>query len=107
MTKYPILYCPWLHVNGMAIFPFILISNKTLKQNNTLINHELIHIRQQIELLILPFYIFYLSNYLINLVIFRDHAKAYKNIIFEREAYSKDMDIAYLKYRKTWAFLNF
>lgn len=107
MTKYPILYCPWLHVNGMAIFPFILISSKALRQNNTLINHELIHIRQQIELLILPFYILYLLNYLINLLIFKQHYKAYENIVFEREAYKNHSNIDYLKHRKIWAFLNY
>ncbi len=67
-------------------------------------NHERIHHRQQLELLILPFYILYLLNYIRNRFIFPDHHTAYLNIIFEREAYANDMNLEYLKERKRFAF---
>lgn len=68
-------------------------------------NHEFIHLRQQIELLIIPFYILYLLNYLINLIIYRSHFLAYRNIAFEREAYENDSRLSYLSGRRfaAWA----
>ena len=89
----------------MALFPFILLQNKGLLNDAVMINHERIHLRQQAELLIIPFYILYLANYLVNIIIYRDHNKAYLNIVFEREAYEKEADMVYLKQRKwfSWA----
>jgi hypothetical protein len=106
MKKFPIIYCPWLHVSGIALFPFILVKYKSLNRDNSLVRHELIHIAQQIELLIIPFYIFYLLNYLINLLYYLNHDKAYRNIVFEREAYSNENKENYLSSRKIWSFMK-
>ncbi|QIL42583.1 hypothetical protein G7074_09175 [Pedobacter sp. HDW13] len=81
----------------MALFPFILVKSARLKNDAELINHEKIHLRQQLELLILPFYIFYLLNYFINLIKYRNHHLAYRNIIFEKEAYHHEHNMQYLK----------
>lgn len=62
-----------------------------------IINHEKIHLRQQLELLILPFYILYLISYLINFIKYKKHHLAYRNIIFEKEAYDYESDLSYLK----------
>ncbi|MGD1843555.1 MAG: hypothetical protein ACFB0B_22085 [Thermonemataceae bacterium] len=93
--------------NGMALYPFILVKRKSLCTNATFINHELIHFQQQKELLILPFYIFYLINYLWNLLRYRQHRKAYYHICFEQEAYQNEQDINYLKNRKLFAFIHY
>ena len=98
---------PFLSVNGMALYPFVLIKNPELKSNPEFVNHEHIHLRQQIELLIIPFYILYLANYLVNLVIYKSHYQAYRNIVFEREAYAMDKNVTYLKSRKFWAWTSF
>jgi hypothetical protein len=42
---------------GITFFPFIIVANQYLKQNLVIINHEKIHIRQQLELLIIPFFL--------------------------------------------------
>ena len=55
---------------GITIFPFIFIG-KQYKNRPNLINHERIHFQQQIELLVLPFFILYFGNYLINLFKYR------------------------------------
>ncbi|QDW28306.1 hypothetical protein FFJ24_021195 [Pedobacter sp. KBS0701] len=81
----------------MAIFPFILLKSAKLKNDAEMINHEKIHLRQQLELLILPFYLLYLFNYLINLFKYQNHDQAYRNIVFEKEAYNHDTDLNYLK----------
>lgn len=98
---------PFLSVNGMALFPFILVKRPELKSDPAFVNHELIHLRQQLELLIVPFYFLYLLNYLINLFICKSHYQAYLNIVFEREAYAMDKNVTYLKSRKFWAWTSF
>lgn len=104
--KYPVLVVPSLPANGMALFPFILVNTEKLKFDEVIIRHEVIHLRQQLELLILPFYFFYLINYLYNRLIYKDHHKAYMNIVFEREAYANDAFPDYLKRRKLFSWFR-
>lgn len=92
---------------GITIFPFMFLKYKTLKENLVLINHEKIHLRQQLEMLIIPFFIFYSLEFLIRLVQYRNWKVAYSNISFEREAYRKEKDLDYLKTRPFWAFVKF
>lgn len=79
---------PWSNINGIALFPFILTKKNPSK---TLLNHERIHIRQQVELLVIPFYIIYVIEWFF---------KGYYEISFEREAYENDKDLNYLSKRK-------
>jgi hypothetical protein len=104
---YFIIHVPFLNVYGMALFPFILVKNKSLKKDKYLINHEKIHLIQQLELLIIPFYILYLINYFINRFRYHDHDAAYRNIFFEREAYQNDDNLDYLKKRPLWNFRKY
>lgn len=105
--KYPVVVVPFLPVIGMALFPFILIKHRKNVQNKILINHELIHLRQQLELFIIPFFIIYVLNYFANLVTFRNHEKAYLLILFEKEAYLNDRNLSYLKDRKLWVWTKY
>ena len=92
---------------GITLFPFIIVSETDLKQNSVMINHEKIHIRQQIELLILPFFVWYGIEFLIKWFSFKDKNAAYRNISFEREAYANEKDLNYLKSRSFWSFLKY
>lgn len=92
---------------GITLFPFIIVSNLDLKLNRVMINHEKIHIRQQMELLVLPFFMWYGVEFLIKWVIYKDKNVAYRNISFEREAYANEKDLNYLKQRSFWKFLNY
>ncbi len=92
---------------GLTFYPFVFIADKDDKLNKVFINHEKIHIRQQLELLILPFYLWYFAEYLFRLIQYKDRKKAYFNISFEREAYSNEKDLNYLKSRSFWKFLNY
>lgn len=96
-----------LHVRGMALYPFILLRDGAMKEDAVMMNHERIHHRQQLELLIIPFYVLYLLNYLLNRMQYRSHRDAYLNIVFEREAYAHERDIDYLNGRKMFSFLKF
>lgn len=93
-------------IAAIALFPFILV-NRTIVVNEQLINHERIHLRQQIEMLVIPFYLVYLLEYLIRLIQYGNKDKAYRNISFEREAYENDHDMNYLQKRKTWGWVRF
>lgn len=93
--------------NAMAVFPFILLKDKRQKADKILVNHERIHLQQQIELLIFPFYFLYLVNYLINLIKYKNHFLAYFNIVFEKEAYACAQNLAYLQHRKLFSWLKY
>lgn len=100
-----VVHLPSLRPDGMALFPFILVRQPN--PGPTLLNHERIHLRQQAELGILPFYIWYGLEYLFRRFHYRDHYLAYRNISFEREAFSNDQDLTYLNNRPFWGFWHY
>ncbi|MDC1161964.1 hypothetical protein OAT18_00840 [Tenacibaculum sp.] len=92
---------------GLTLYPFIFLKRKDLKHDAVLINHEKIHLKQQIELLIIFFYLFYGLEWLIKLIKYRNGYVAYKNLSFEREAYQNEENLYYIKKRKYWNFLKY
>lgn len=72
-----------------------------------MINHETTHTKQMQELLYLPFYVWYLLEWLVRLVMYREARKAYRNISFEREAYANQDNRYYNKERKRYSFLQY
>jgi hypothetical protein len=105
--KWPVIVIRRLNVTGMALFPFILVNTKAAAADKVVINHEMIHLRQQAELLVIPFYLLYLINYLINLGFYQNHHKAYLNIVFEREAYANELNTMYLKSRRWYSWYKY
>ena len=95
----------FIRIKGITIYPFIVMREK-YKKNKTLLNHESIHIKQQKELLIIPFYILYCLEWLIKSIIHRSFKKAYFNISFEREAYGNERELSYLDTRKKYAWFK-
>ena len=93
--------------NAIALFPFVFVKFESYKTNRTIINHEKIHLRQQLELGLFFFYIIYFSEFLIKYIKYGSRETAYYNISFERESYHNENDYDYLKKRKFWAFLNY
>ncbi|GGG55982.1 hypothetical protein BXY58_1655 [Epilithonimonas arachidiradicis] len=94
-------------ISGITLFPFILLRKSEYRQNSTLINHERIHIRQQLELLVVPFYIWYLTEYYLRYLKYKNPDLAYRNISFEREAYANEHNPDYLMSRKFWSFFKY
>ncbi len=92
---------------GLSLWPFIILKENSLKTDEVLINHERIHLKQQQELLILPFYILYISEWLFRTVLYLNSYRAYQNISFEREAYANENDMQYLSKRKIFGFLQY
>lgn len=93
--------------NGLAIYPFIFLKNRSLSKNDILINHEKIHLKQQVELLIVFFFLWYVVEFLIHLIRTLNWNKAYKSISFEQEAYNNEENPNYLLDRKFWSFIKY
>ena len=76
------------------------ISDKTL-------NHEMIHTEQMKEMLYVFFYLWYLIEWFVRLIMLRDSHKAYRSISFEQEAYSNQENLTYLEGRKRYRWLSY
>ena len=63
---------------GITIYPFVFIKFKALKTDVVLINHEKIHLKQQLELLIIPFYVFYGIEFLLKIIKYKNWEQAYR-----------------------------
>lgn len=91
--------------NGITLYPFIFLGDTKLKINETLVNHEQIHLKQQLELLVLPFYIWYVLEFIFRYIQFKNWSLAYRNISFEREAYANEKNYKYLETRKKYNWI--
>ncbi len=96
---------------GITLFPFIILkydkNDKSVQPYEVVANHERIHLRQQLETLVVFFYPMYLIFYTINRFKGMKHYEAYRNIPFERESYVYERDLNYLKNRKFWNWRQF
>ena len=88
--------------SAVTLWPFIFIRTG-ITLSPRLIRHEQIHGRQQCEMLIIPFYIWYLVEWFIRL----PWGNAYRNISFEREAYRNQLNPHYLDQRPCWAWTKY
>ena len=94
-------------ISAITLFPVILLRRPEDRYDKTLINHEKIHLRQQLELLIIFFYLWYVIEYYFWYFRLKDSFLAYKYISFEREAFAMEDDHDYLKTRKLWSFWKY
>jgi len=115
---------PFGGFDAMTLGPFVFTRKDKDKVDAVLLNHESIHWEQQKELLILPFFLLYGLLYVVELIhcLFAKKRgqnpnpngirrtiwkRAYRSIIFEREAYGNQENMNYLKERKFWGFLKY
>lgn len=92
---------------GFAFFPFVFLKKKELIRDAVLVHHEKIHLRQQLEMLIIFFYLAYCIEFLIRYWQYKTWKQAYRNISFEREAYANEHNLCYLGQRSFWQFLKY
>lgn len=102
----------FMKIGGITLFPFIILreyyqgtTNYWRAKRERVINHESIHIAQQGELLVIPFYVLYILEWFIKLFFYGK--RSYYNISFEREAYANEYDKEYLKNRKSYTWLKY
>lgn len=92
---------------GISLWPFIILKNESYKKDTFLLNHEKIHLKQQVELFIIFFYLWYGVEYLARIFQYKNRFLAYRNISFEREAYQNETNLEYIKSRKFWDFIKY
>lgn len=85
----------------------MVLKHHSLKKDAIFLNHERIHLRQQLELLLIFFYLWYSIEFLFRLVQYRNRNQAYRNISFEREAYQHEDNSDYLRTRRLFRFLKY
>jgi len=103
-SKIPKYMSVFINVYAITLYPFVFIRDEG---NDTVINHEKIHLKQQRELWLVGFYFLYVTFWLFNLVKYRNTQVAYREIPFEREAYANDKDWVYLLNRKKHAWWHY
>ena len=92
---------PFGSYKAITIWPFVFARKELTKIDEM---HEGIHLRQQAELLVIPFFILYVLEWAVRLIIYRDGREAYRNISFEQEAYMHQSDISYPDDRRHYAW---
>jgi len=73
---------------------------------NRVIRHEEIHTAQMMEMLYIGFYLWYMFEWLIRLVV-PPWATAYADIAFEREAYTCEDITNYAERRKAYSWIKY
>lgn len=71
------------------------------------INHERIHTKQMLELLIIGYYLWYIIEYIIVRFCHKKQNDAYHDISFEEEAHNNDNNLHYLDNRKHFAWWKY
>ena len=82
----------------------VLFVRGDAKVDERTMNHERIHTAQMREMGYVPFYVWYVVEWLIRLAWRWDCKVAYRGIGFEREAYGNEHDTGYLVKRRRWAW---
>lgn len=82
----------------------ILFVRKGCIMSEVDINHEAIHTAQMEEMLYVFFYVWYIIEWVIRLLM---KGNAYKNISFEKEAYTNENNLSYLNARKMYSWFKY
>ena len=90
---------------AMTLAPFGIYVKEQFLTDLFKINHESIHWRQQLEMLIIFFYFWYLIEWLIRIPI--NGKAAYRSLAMEREGWENRDNLDYLKTRKPYAWLKY
>lgn len=125
-------YIPFQGFKAITIWPLVFARKKFRPLDDVTINHEGIHLIQQLEVIILSllvlaiivlslhisplwlllslasYYILYCLEYVIRLCAYGRGHEAYRNISFEQEAFLNERDFNYLaKDRKPFAWVKY
>jgi len=100
-------FIPFKGFTAMNLFGVVFV-RKSKTMSKRMINHEKIHTAQMEEMMYIPFYILYLIEYVFRVFQykFKLHT-AYRNISFEREAYTKQGAYSYLGQRTLFSWINY
>ncbi len=96
-------YIPFKGFKAINLFGVLFVRGNARISERT-IRHETIHTAQMKEMLYIGFYLWYFIEWLIRLFM---KGNAYRNISFEKEAYSNEKDLRYLDNRKRFAWFKY
>ncbi|MBP5772169.1 MAG: hypothetical protein J6W75_12630 [Bacteroidaceae bacterium] len=99
-------FIPFAGFTAINLFGIIFV-RKGKQFTPTDLCHERIHTRQMLELLFLPFYLFYFIEWSLRLLKVHNGLRAYQEISFEREAYAHQSDPEYINKRQPYAWLRY
>jgi hypothetical protein len=86
---------------------FGILFTKSDYLSSITINHERIHTKQMLELLIVGYYLWYIIEYIIVRFCHKKQNDAYHDISFEEEAHNNDNNLHYLDNRKHFAWWKY
>lgn len=86
---------------------FVFVREEYGRLTEVACNHEYIHSLQQREMGYLFFFIWYNIEWLIRLLVYRSPMKAYRNIVFEREAYQCESQMDYAERRRHFSWWKY
>ena len=95
---------PFPGFKALTMWPFIFVRRGTYYGNVTE-NHERIHAQQQKEMLVMPFFVWYVMEWLLRSAL--SGRNAYRDISFEREAYANERNLDYLCGRKFFQWIKY
>lgn len=121
---------PFSGYQAMTIWPVIFARKRFQPLKEHVVNHESIHLRQQVEvgvtllavmsllcltviswwwMIVAPFgyYALYALEYIIRLFAYGRGHEAYRNISFEQEAFLNERNYNYLQERKAFAWVKY
>ena len=114
-------YIPFPGYKAINLFGVLFVKNNA-KIDGVTLNHESIHSRQFVELMVLfavatvfirwwlpvfapfAFYVLYVLEWIVRLFM---SGNAYRNISFEREAYDNEKNLSYLDTRKPFNWMKY
>lgn len=102
-----VIYNKIIPFKGFSAMAFVWWIFARQELTDRVISHEEIHIKQQKEMMVIFFLLWYGIEWLLRLIQYRNRMTAYKNISFEREAYDNMSNIGYLNTRKAYSFIKY
>ena len=94
---------PFKGFKAMTVWPFIFV-RKGCELTETDMRHEEIHGKQQLEMLWLPFFVWYFVEWIVRSIQYKSWKIGYYEISLEWEALVNDSKKDYLKTRKHYAW---
>lgn len=94
---------PFPGYKAMNLFGVLFVRGDA-KIDDVTLNHEEIHTEQMKEMLYVPFYLWYVVEWIVRLFM---KGNAYRNISFEREAYGNQNNMEYLTGRCGYSWINY
>lgn len=98
---------PFKGFKAVNLFGVIFVREEFFPLDAVEERHEMIHTRQMREMLYAGFYVWYLAEWLIRLLLCFNFKQAYRGISLEREARCNEAYKGYQYFRRHYAWLKY